>query len=448
MQTSAAELEDSRSTELALALERHERDQPGFWDFAGNRRVGGHAFFQYPAMMVPELQGTLLDDLLSVAPDTKLIYDPFLGSGTVLLESAYRGLSFFGTDINPMATLLSRVKADPPSEQEAETAVSRVIAQATASVDSHLHTFPNRKKWFNDDVALELTRLRTAISAEEAEKLRRFLWVCLAETIRLVSNSRTSTFKLHVYAEEELRTRRPAALETFTTVGASNAVRAGEHWRRITARSVGTPGSISILRGSVLEDVNVPAHADAIMTSPPYGDNETTVPYGQHSYLPLQWIDHADLGFDFDADLVRSTHRLDTISLGGSLVNALDTKERERLESKSPALRDFTRTLEATPTLLKKVLSFSRDYELALRRSTRPLRDGGFSFWTLGQRRVGGQELPLVRITAEFLMAQGHEEVSTIIRQLPRGRKRMAVRNNIGATMATEHILVMVKRSP
>ncbi len=446
MHTSAAELGDSRSKDLALALERHEREQPGFWDFATNRRQGGHAFFQYPAMMVPELQGTLLDDLLAVAPDTTSIYDPFLGSGTVLLESVYRGLSFFGTDINPMATLLSRVKADPPSQAEAAAVVDRVVTRAEAATDEALHTFPNRDKWFSDEVALELTRLRTAISAEAEERLRRFLWVCLAETIRLVSNSRTSTFKLHAYAPEDLETRRPQALETFTAVGTSNAVRAGEHWKRIHALpNTQTAGAISIVRGSVLHDVNIPVRVDAIMTSPPYGDNKTTVPYGQHSYLPLQWIDHADLGADFDADLLRSTHRLDTASLGGSLVHALNTQERERLETASPALRYFNAALEGKPDLLKKVLSFSRDYELALRRSARPLRAGGFSFWTLGQRRVGGRELPLVRITAEFLMAQGHTEVSTIIRQLPRGRKRMAVRNNIGATMATEHILVMVK---
>ncbi|WP_295837746.1 hypothetical protein [uncultured Microbacterium sp.] len=446
MRTSAAELGDSRSEVLALALERHEREQPGFWDFVTNKRQGGHAFFQYPAMMVPELQGTLLDDLLTVAPDTTSIYDPFLGSGTVLLESAYRGLSFFGTDINPMATLLSRVKADPPAQADATAAVGRVAARAEAATDKTLHTFPNRDKWFSDDVALELTRLRTAISAEADERLRRFLWVCLAETVRLVSNSRTSTFKLHVYAAEDLEARRPQAIDTFSGVAAANAVRAGEHWKRIHALPDSQAArAISIVRGSVLHDVNIPARVDAIMTSPPYGDNKTTVPYGQHSYLPLQWIDHADLGADFDADLLRSTHRIDTASLGGSLVHALNVQDRERLETASPALREFNAVLEGRPDLLKKVLAFSRDYELALSRTARPLRAGGFSFWTLGQRRVGGRELPLVRITAEFLAAQGHTEVSTIIRQLPRGRKRMPVRNSIGATMATEHILVMVK---
>lgn len=444
MQAAIARAGGSRADVLAKELARYEAETPGYWDFADNRgRQGGHAFFQYPAMMVPELQGTLLDALKVAAPETTSVYDPFLGSGTVLLESLYRGLTFFGTDINPMATLLSRVKANPPQEADAAAAVVRVADRAAKFRRVDLHEFPNRDKWFTPAVALELSALRRAILTERNLPTRRFLWVCLAETIRLVSNSRTSTFKLHVYAAEDLEKRKPKALELFRSVGASNAVGAGEHWRKLHA--LGTTPTSTIIRGSVLDDVNIPVRVDTLMTSPPYGDNDTTVPYGQHSYLPLQWIAHDDLGDDFDPDLIRSTGRLDTISLGGSLKNALEKRERVRLEETSPALRSFLAGLESTPQLLKKVLAFTRDYENALRRTTRPLPAGGFSLWTLGQRRVGGRTLPLVRITAEFLGAQGHAEVTTIIRQLPRGR-RMPVRNSIGATMATEHLLVMVKR--
>ncbi|MFV9423259.1 hypothetical protein [Microbacterium sp. S1037] len=444
MQTATAESGQSRAHLLATELARYEAEQPGYWDFSENRgRQGSHAFFQYPAMMVPELQGTLLDALQSVAPETKLVYDPFLGSGTVLLESIYRGLSFFGTDINPMATLLSRVKANPPQGEEAAAAVTRVVERAKRLRKGELHIFPNSDKWFMDDVAHELTRLRRAIIAEQDLVTRRFLWVCLAETVRLASNSRTSTFKLHVYAAEDLERRKPRALEMFSSIGASNATRAGEHWVKLKDQQA-TP-AVSIVRGSVLDDVGIPLQADALMTSPPYGDNDTTVPYGQHSYLPLQWIAHHDLGEDFDPDLLRSTLRLDSASLGGSIRNALDQEERDRLESLSPALRDFLVKLEGARPLLKKVLAFTKDYERALRRVSTPLKPGGFSFWTLGQRRVGGETLPLVRMTAEFLQASGHDEVTTIIRQLPRSR-RMPVRNSVGATMATEHLLTMVKR--
>ena len=42
---------------------------------------------------------------------------------------------------------------------------------------------------------------------------------------------------------------------------------------------------------------------DLLVTSPPYGDNTSTVPYGQYSYLPLQWIDLHDIDEDANSRL-------------------------------------------------------------------------------------------------------------------------------------------------
>src|SRR4051812_49221481 len=81
----------------ALVRRLHARAQqdPTYWSFAGNdKRRNGHALFSYPAMMVPQLQGALLDDLISVDPSIQRVYDPFAGSGTVLVESMVRGLEF------------------------------------------------------------------------------------------------------------------------------------------------------------------------------------------------------------------------------------------------------------------------------------------------------------------------------------------------------------------
>ncbi len=53
---------------------------------AQHKRSHGHALFPYPAMMVPQLQGALLDDVVAIDPAITVCYDPFAGSGTVLTE--------------------------------------------------------------------------------------------------------------------------------------------------------------------------------------------------------------------------------------------------------------------------------------------------------------------------------------------------------------------------
>lgn len=79
-----------------------------YWSFKGrSTRQHFHALIQYPAMMVPEMQGELIDAIQSVDQNVNTVFDPFVGSGTTLGESMIRGLDFVGHDINPLAILNS-----------------------------------------------------------------------------------------------------------------------------------------------------------------------------------------------------------------------------------------------------------------------------------------------------------------------------------------------------
>ncbi|MCK8478003.1 site-specific DNA-methyltransferase [Microbacterium aurugineum] len=433
---------DDVASRLRDRLEARTVDEPDFWSFSALRsRTGNHALFQYPAMMVPELQGALLDDLIAVQPDVELVYDPFAGSGTVMLESLYRGLDFHGSDINPLAILLCQVKADPPTADAALSGVNEVLQRIETLHEPPAPDFAGVDKWFKPEIKRGLALVREAISQLPDLTTRRFLWVCMAETIRLVSNSRISTFKLHAYTEEEIARRESDAVKAFGVVARQNVERLKLHWARMLTldQDKAAPTAL-LLPGSVSDPWIAPRHADILMTSPPYGDNKTTVPYGQHSYLPLQWIAHSDIPGVFDGSLLDSTHRIDLLSLGGSLKHA--DVARDELCEMSPALDEFLSGLGDIPPLRKKVLSFVRDYRDGLKGVRSRLVDGAFCFFTLGERRVGKRTFPLVEITRELLLADGHEYVTTIERVLPGSRKRMAAKNSEGSTMAQEWILI------
>src|SRR5690554_4260417 len=64
----------------------------------------------YPAKAVPEMVVSLLNILKEEYSISKVL-DPFLGSGTVAIESKYLGLDFFGSDLNPLSILLAKTKA-------------------------------------------------------------------------------------------------------------------------------------------------------------------------------------------------------------------------------------------------------------------------------------------------------------------------------------------------
>lgn len=428
------------AADLANRLAARSEQDPTFWDFSAvHGRNGAHGYFQYPAMMVPELQRALLEDLLATDSDVHTIYDPFMGSGTVMLESLYLGLDFIGTDINPMAVLLSAVKACPPSSEAALVSGTEVLQRARASQRDNAIDFNFRDKWFTAGVSVALTRLRCAIQQVDDQQMRRFLWVCLAETVRFVSNSRPSTFKLHLYSAEDLKTRTPDPLGQFETVLDSNIERIRAH-EAAAAVKLKNP---TLIRASVNDALpEETGTADALMTSPPYGDNHTTVPYGQYSFLPLQWIDPIDLVGDVDPTVFEVPGRLDTLSLGGHRLTPRPLPSH--LEAEVPSLKKWLDERETKSETTQKVVTFVDDYRTAVRNASARVRPCGFVFLTLGERRVSGADVPLVRFTQEIFEAAGHTRVTSIDRLLP-SRKRMANRNAAGETMIRETILVLRK---
>src|SRR5690348_85748 len=146
---------------LSRKLVELESATPDFWTFDGrDERSGAHAIFQYPAMMVPEMQGTLLDVIKAASPGANRILDPFVGSGTSLVEAMYRGFDFVGVDINPLAGLVSTVKALPIDPRSMVEARERILARIKLDRGlSYFTSFENQQKWFARSASIALSRV-------------------------------------------------------------------------------------------------------------------------------------------------------------------------------------------------------------------------------------------------------------------------------------------------
>ncbi|MFC0029274.1 hypothetical protein ACFFMM_07010 [Micromonospora chaiyaphumensis] len=430
---------------LKAALEQRELECPDYWSHTGaGRRELGHGLFAYPAMMVPQLQGALLDDLMGVEDDVTSVFDPFMGSGTVLLEARYRGLSFTGADINPLAVLIATVKSRNYDVDALESVGRSVIkAASNAKSTSAAVDFPGINKWFREDVIIDLSRIRRAITQAQSRDDRQALWVILAETVRLVSNSRTSTVKLHAYPTEYTRDRVIDAQFTYQDVFERNI----KQLRRQNELLRGLAGSQDVKARCLVRDARASANiiagrkADVLMTSPPYGDNKTTVSYGQHSYLPLQWIEATDIP-GFDPSLLSTTYAIDNEALGGSLSGALHYADS--LAERSNAIAQCLAQLqERTRNARQRFLAFFHDLDASLDPITSNLKPRGWMFWTLGERKISGLHIPTVQIVRELLESRGAQHIVTLERKIPKNKKRMALRNGTVETISRESVLVM-----
>ncbi len=104
----------------------NSKGDKAYWSFKGRaKRQYCHALIQYPAMMVPAMQGELIDAVLEIDSNVTSIIDPFVGSGTTLGEAMRRGLDFVGMDINPLSILACEVKSGPLFERILNMALRR-----------------------------------------------------------------------------------------------------------------------------------------------------------------------------------------------------------------------------------------------------------------------------------------------------------------------------------
>jgi len=426
-----------------------EKDKE-YWSFNKNSYRGyGHGLFQYPAMMVPQVTKAIIDNIIAVYPNIRSIYDPFVGSGTVLTESMLRGLSFFGTDINPLAILLCQVKSGPFFIDKLLDKLIELKQRIENDKKTNYDVdFTNKSKWFTKSALIGLSKIRRSIRSEKDVWARRFFWIVLAETIRITSNSRTSTFKLHTRTKEDIITRKKTIdiLEVFYNVLKHNFLEYTHLYNKLNDNKL-------LNDGYYIHDINIdfmdvrkienPLKAGIILTSPPYGDNVTTVPYGQHSYLPLQWIDFSDIDDNINKDvLLKTTNSIDYNSLGGP--KKMTDEEKLQVIQKSSNLNEFVEHLKIIQKdKINKVIAFFRDLDICIDPILKSLDNTGIMIWVLGNRRVGGRQVPLDKILSDLFKVRNVNVFCELTRKIP--SKRMPLKNNISDTMSTETILLMCK---
>jgi hypothetical protein len=72
-----------------------------------NTKYYTHGYHPYSSKYIPQIPNRLIS---TFSERNDLILDPFLGSGTTLVESKVLSRNAVGVDINPLACLISRVK--------------------------------------------------------------------------------------------------------------------------------------------------------------------------------------------------------------------------------------------------------------------------------------------------------------------------------------------------
>lgn len=164
-----------------MRIERGISSQVGGLPWHGAPRRWGnalHAQCSYMAMFPPALPHFLIR-WLSQPGD--VVYDPFSGRGTTLLEAGLLGRIAAGSDANPLAWVLSAAKAQPAT---LEQLTDRIFKLRTRSPGSRVVDAPESiRPLFSPSVLSQLVSIKQQLDARKA--VDRYLLATLCGILHL-----------------------------------------------------------------------------------------------------------------------------------------------------------------------------------------------------------------------------------------------------------------------
>ncbi len=160
------------------------------WSFE-RRSVGSplERLHPYPAKFISEIPAAILDNL--PLPEGTVVLDPFMGSGTTLVEAQRRGYPAAGIDVNPIACLIGRVRTSARPAQLISVAEG-VVARARAMPTPRIPTIPRLTHWFKPNVQDAVARLKASVAMASPEA-RNALELALSSILVRVSNQESDT---------------------------------------------------------------------------------------------------------------------------------------------------------------------------------------------------------------------------------------------------------------
>ena len=394
------------------------------WDFrAADTKAYTHCFHTYPAMMIPQIARKLIK---AYGREDGWLLDPYCGTGTSLVEASLFGMHSVGCDINPLVRLIATAKSTPVCLSALDETLRELDAYLFESGYRERHLpeapipdIPNLTYWFSDEVIRTLAALRAWIHHVRDKALQNFILVAFSETVREVSYTRNGEFKLYRMPTQKLKDFKPDVLGIFSKKLCRNRQGLASYLDRRKDVKVSV-SMVNTVEGE-LPTPHPPAGYDLVMTSPPYGDSQTTVAYGQFSRLAAEWIG------------LPNARKVDKLAMGG-------TRSKETLTD-SPVSSAVEKIRSVDEKRAEEVSAFYIDLQRSIHSIAQACSPQATICYVVGNRRVKGVILPTDEFVVDAFRQHGFVHKATLVRNIPNKRmpKKNSPSNIAGETSTTMH---------
>jgi len=382
-----------------------------------NANYGPHGWHRYVGRFPSHLVRALINHF-GLKPG-HLLLDPFLGSGTTLVESRLLGINAIGIELSPLSCMVSRTKSQfPQSTSHLEDLLEEfaIFYQKKLSLFLKVHSlsdvkhedvinrkgnlvpdFPNYQKWLTPEALLGVS-----IVVEFAASLngydKDFVCCALSSKMRSIGNVDVDVVRAEYSKNPRLnvdvfhlvqRAMRKYILDIQKSVETHKAL-------------LTSPSAVQVVNGSVLDTKISSKSIDCIITSPPYGVESL-------SYFRTHLLSFRCLSPFLNYDPYFENEK----SIGSEFLSKHNGNNAGSIASKrSKTFGKFFNSNNAIDSgnyakRLGGMLRFFDDMTLLGERFNSWLRPGGRIAFVVGNKRLGEKTIPTDKIIAELFDSFG-----------------------------------------
>lgn len=176
-----------------------------------------HSYFKYPCKFIPEIPKWAI---LNFSKPGDIIFDPFAGSGTTLLESILNDRIGLGTEIDQVAKLLIKTKTTQLTASEL-TEIEQHFNNITSCIndDTNLLIMPkinNIDHWYNETNKIQLGKILYYINSIHNINIKNYLLTCFVSIVKKTSNADDISPK--PYVSTKIKKNVVPAIDEFTSI--------------------------------------------------------------------------------------------------------------------------------------------------------------------------------------------------------------------------------------
>ena len=158
---------------FVLGNEKYTKFVNEFWT-AKQRQANSIHEISYRACYKPQLPRFFIDIFTK---ENDVVYDPFAGRGTTLIEAGLMGRNIVSNDVNPLSKILTIPRLDIPTINQIEQRLDEIVFEKVEA-DIDLSMF------FHKDTELEIVSLKNQLTDSAVDN-----WIRMVATNRLTGHS-------------------------------------------------------------------------------------------------------------------------------------------------------------------------------------------------------------------------------------------------------------------